>query len=307
VTTIRCFLFLLLLTSLGAAQSAPADMSREIERQVRSYFTLPISEKVKVGAIKPANDIPGFDAVSVGLDAGNGKGPKEYTFLLSKDRRTMFSMTKFDLTRDPFEEVMAKIDIDGRPTRGAKSAKVVVVNFDDLECPFCAQLHHTLFPEILKEYGDRVKFVYKDYPLTDIHPWAMRAAVDANCLAAQDADAYWDFADYIHANKRDVDEEKTPDAQLGAVDRITLLEGQKHNLDPGKLRACVAAQNEDAVRASIKEAEAVGVGATPVLFVNGQRINGAVSAAEIRGSLDAVLKDAERSAPERASSIPGTK
>ena len=70
-------------------------------------------------------------------------------------------------------------------------------------------MHQTLFPQILNEYGDRVTFVYKDYPLTEIHPWAVHAAVDASCLAAQNNDAYWDFADYIHANKQAVDSEKT--------------------------------------------------------------------------------------------------
>jgi len=60
-------------------------------------------------------------------------------------------------------------------------------------------MHQTLFPEIFKEYGDRVVFIYKDDPLSEIHPWAIHAAVDANCLAVQNVDAYWDFADYIHA------------------------------------------------------------------------------------------------------------
>ena len=73
---------------------------------------------------------------------------------------------------------MSKIDIKDRPIRGAKSAKVVVVNFDDFECPYCSQMHKTLFPDILKEYADRVTFVYKDYPLAEIHPWAIHAAVE---------------------------------------------------------------------------------------------------------------------------------
>ncbi len=60
---------------------------------------------------------------------------------------------------------MSKIDVSGRPSRGAKSAKVVVINFDDFECPFCSRMHQTLFPEIFKEYGDRVNFIYKDDPL----------------------------------------------------------------------------------------------------------------------------------------------
>ena len=111
---------------------------------------------------------------------------------------------------------MSKIDTTGRPTRGAKASKVVVVNFDDFECPYCSRMHQTLFPEILKEYGDRITFIYKDYPLVEIHPWAMHAAIDANCLAAQNNDAYWDFADYIHSNQREISNEKTPQARFDA-------------------------------------------------------------------------------------------
>ena len=162
-------------------------------------------------------------------------------------------------------------------------------------------MHQTLFPDILKEYGDRVTFIYKDYPLLEIHPWAMHAAVDANCLAAQNGDAYWDFADYIHANQHEVSNEKTPGARLEAVDKITLLQGQKHNLDVVKLQSCIKAQDEGAVKASMKEAEGIGVeGATPTMFVNGEKLEGAQSVSQMRAALDHALKDANLPVPEHA-------
>jgi protein-disulfide isomerase len=210
-------------------------------------------------------------------------------------------LTKFDLSKDPFAEIMNKIDLNGRPTRGAKASKVIVVNFDDFQCPFCSRMHETLFPGILKEYGDRVTFVYKDYPLTEIHPWAMHAAVDANCLAAQNGDAYWDFADYIHANQHDVNAEKTPAARLEALDKITMLQGQKHNVDVVKLQSCIKAQDESSVKASMKQAEAAGAeGSTPTLFVNGEKLEGAQSVAQMRATLDRALKDANLPVPEHA-------
>ena len=300
---IRRSLLLLLLVCLGCvAQSAPPDVARKIEHQVRSFYTIPVEVKVTVGAISPSTEIPGYDAVSVTIGGGDSK-QKDYKFLLSKDRATLLRLTKFDLTKDPFVELMSKIDVNGRPTRGAKSAKVVVVNFDDFECPYCSSMHQTLFPEIFSEYGDRVTFIYKDDPLAEIHPWAVHAAVDANCLAAQSGDAFWDFADYIHANKREVDAEKTPAARFAAVDKITMLQGQKHNLDAAKLQSCVKAQNEAAVRASMKEAEGLGVNGTPALFINGQKIDGAVPIAEVRAALDAALRDAGESVPQHVPSV----
>jgi protein-disulfide isomerase len=304
VILIRRSLLILLLVCLGCvAQSAPPDVARKIEHQVRSFYTIPAEVKVIVGTITPSTDMPGYDAVSVNIDGGDGK-QKDYKFLLSKDRATMLRVTKFDLNKDPFLDVMNKIDVTGRPSRGPKSAKVVAVNFDDFECPFCSRMHQTLFPEIFKEYGDRVTFIYKDDPLSEIHPWAIHAAVDANCLAAQNADAYWDFADYMHANKREVDTEKTPAARFDVIDKITILQGQKHNLDALKLQSCVKAQNEDAVRASMKEADDLGVNGTPALFINGQKLDGAVPINEVRAALDAALRDAGQPVPQHLPSAP---
>ncbi len=218
----------------------------------------------------------------------------------------MMRVTKFDLSKDPFVEIMGKIDTTGRPTRGAKASKVGVVNFDDLECPFCSRMHQTLFPEILKEYGDRVTFIYKDYPLMEIHPWAVHAAVDANCLAAQSGDAYWDLADYIHANQREVSNEKTPAARFELLDKLTTLQGEKHSLDGVKLQSCIKAQDESAVKASMKEAEAIGVEATPTMFISGEKVDGAVPISELRAALDRALKDANLPVPEHAAATGAT-
>ena len=304
VTTIRRSILILLLICLGCvAQSTPPDVAHKVERQVRSFYSLPPEVVIKVGDITPSTEVPGYDAISVTLGASEGK-PKELKFLISKDRNTMMRVTKFDLTKDPFAELMSKINTAGRPSRGALGAKVLVVNYDDFECPFCSRMHQTLFPEIFKEYGDRVTFVYKDYPLAEMHPWAIHAAVDANCLAGLNPDSYWDFADYIHANKREVDNEKTPGARLDAIDRMALLQGNRHNVDVVKLQACIRAQNEDAVKASMKEADDLGVNATPTLFINGQKIDGAVPLSELRAALDSALREAGQPVPVHLPSAP---
>ena len=297
VTIFRRSILVLLLVCLGcSAQLAPvpSDLNQTIERQVRATYSIPATVRITVGTLRPS-DFTGYDALTISMEGGEKK--QTYDFLLSKDGKTLARMTKLDLTKDPYVEAMKKIDLNGRPTRGSRDAKVVVVNFDDFECPFCSRMHQTLFPELLKEYGDRVEFVYKDYPLTEIHPWATHAAVDANCLAAQNNDAYWDFADHIHANQREVSSEKGRDAQFAALDRMTLEQGQKHNLDQSKLQACVKAQNEDAVKASMHEAEGVGVTATPTLFVNGQEMDGALPITEMRAALDRALQQAGVAVP----------
>ena len=292
---LRRAIFILALVCLGcSAQSVPADQAQRIERQVRSYYSVPANVKVTVGALRPS-EFPDYQALTIHI-AGSGK-ERDYDFLLSKDGKTLLRLTKLDLTKDPYAETMNKIDIAGRPVRGNKDAKVLVVNYDDLECPFCSKMHQVLFPEILKEYGDRVRFVYKDFPIPEIHPWAMHAAVDANCLAAQNSDAYWDFADYIHANQREVSGAGPRDAQYAALDRIAADQGQKHNVDKTSLQTCMKAQKEDQIRAEIREGENLNVAATPTLFVNGEEVDGALPIEEFRATLDRALQQAGVPAP----------
>jgi protein-disulfide isomerase len=298
VNLIRRSVLLLLIVCLGCvAQSASPDLTKKIERQIRSYYKLPPEVHVLIGPPLPSVEFPNYQSVLVTVDSGEKK--QDLTFLVAKDGSSMMRMTKFDLTKDPFAETMSKIDTGGRPTRGAKASKVVVVSFDDFECPFCSRMHQTLFPEIFKDYGDRVTFIYKDYPM-EMHPWAMHAAVDANCLGAQSGDAYWDFADYVHANQHEVSNENTPGARLEELDKLTMLQGQKHNLDVVILQSCIKAQDESAVKASVKEGDAIGVDATPTLFVNGEKIDGAVPIGEVRAALDRALRDANLPVPERA-------
>jgi len=295
-----------LLVCLGcSAQSVAPDLSRKIERQVRSYYNIPPRVNVVLGPLR-ASEFPNYDAITIILDGGDKKST--FDFLVSKDGQTLLRMTKLDLTKDPYAEVMKKIDLTNRPMRGNKNSKVVVVNYDDFQCPFCSRMHENLFPTLLKEYGDRVTFIYKDFPLTEIHPWAVHAAVNANCLAAQNTDAYWDFADYVHSNQKEVNEQKGRDQQFATLDRITLDQGQKHSLDSAKLQACVKTQDDAAIKASMKEAEALGVDGTPALFVNGQKIDGgALPVEDLRAILDHALVDAGVAPPtHRAASSNGS-
>src|SRR2546426_6886896 len=297
VTSLRRSVVLLVLICLGcSAQSVPSEVAQRIERQVRSFYSIPAGVKINLSPLKPS-EFPNYDALTITFEGSDKK--QTYDFLLSKDGKTLMRMAKIDLTKDPYAELMKKIDLSGRPTRGNKDAKVVAVNYDDFECPYCSRMHQTLFPQLLKEYGDRVIFIYKDFPLAEIHPWALHAAVDANCLASQNNDAYWDFADYIHANQTEVNSEKSRDGQFGALDRLAMVQGQNHNLDVAKLQSCMKAQNEDVVKASLREGETLGVNATPTLFVNGQEVDGALPISELRAVFDRALEQAGVPAPAR--------
>jgi protein-disulfide isomerase len=272
------------------AQLVLPELALRIEHRIRTTEGLPTTVGISISGSHHTSEFSGYDTVIVTFDRNGEKENSE--FLLSRDQKTLVRLTKIDLSKDPYAENLRKIDMQGRPVRGNPNAKVMAVNYDDFQCPYCAQAYKTLFPELLKEYGDRVAFIYKDFPLSEIHPWAIHAAVNANCLAAQNNDAYWDFADYIHANRQSVNAEKSLDNQVAALDRIAMTEGAKFGLDSAKLQSCVKAQNDEAVKASVKEGESLGITGTPTMFVNGQMITGAQPASEFRALFDSALRDA---------------
>jgi protein-disulfide isomerase len=305
----RIFLVCALAFALGCSAqsdktSTDAALNRRIAQKVRTTFQLPSSLDVSVGKRGPS-EIPGYDIVPVTLS--NSNHTSTHQFLISKDDKTLIEWEKLDISKD----LMDTINTEGRPERGNKDAKVTIVNYDDFECPFCSRMHQTLFPDLMKTYGSQVKIIYKDYPLVEIHPWAMHAAVDANCLAVQSGDAYWEFADYIHANQKEINGEKRDiDQEYGRIDQLTRDLGSKHKVDSARLDACIKKQDATAVRASMAEGDKLGVGATPTMFVNGERIDGVVSEAALSSVIDRALKDAGQtppSTPKAATSVaPGS-
>ena len=121
---------------------------------------------------------------------------------------------------------------------------MLIVGFDDLECPYCAQMHAEIFPALLARYKDQVRVVYRDFPLEEIHPWAMHAAVDANCLAADSTTGYWNFVDYVHAHADDIaGTEKTAIKADTTLDKLALDEGGRQNMNQAALAACLQKQD----------------------------------------------------------------
>jgi protein-disulfide isomerase len=261
-------------------------VAQKVQRQVRAYFNIPPDVDIKLGPLT-ASEFPNYDNLTVTL-SHEGKS-QTVDFILSKDGTSLIRMTRLDLTKDPYAETMKKIDLAGRPVRGNPDAKVTIVNYDDFECPFCSRMHSTLMSEILPQYGDKVRIIYKDYPLS-MHPWAHHAANDANCLAKESGKDYWEFADYVHANQHAISgPQRDVQQAFGELDRLTLDIGKKNGADATRLQACVKAQAEGAVKSSIAEGDSVGVSATPTMFINGQRMEGALDADQVRAALNQQL------------------
>jgi protein-disulfide isomerase len=272
----------------SASQTIPASVSRKIELMIRSQLSVPPEYNIAIGS-RQKSDVAGYDKIAVTFSLPNEPGRAQtLDFLLSKDGNTLARLSKWDIGADP----MAALPIAGRPVRGNPNAKVTIVNFDDLECPYCARLHAEFFPDALNRYKGLVKFIYIDYPLTEIHPWAMHAAVDANCLADQNGTAYWNYVDYLHTNGPEISgPDNDPAKEAARLDQLAEKEGAQEHVDAGKLAACVAKQDDSQIRAEMKAGEKLGVDATPTFFVNGERWAGELEEPQLWIMIDRALRE----------------
>jgi protein-disulfide isomerase len=167
-----------------------------------------------------------------------------------------------------------KIATDGQPSKGNPAAAVTVVEFTDFQCPSCAATY-PLIERIAAEYGDRVRFVVRDYPL-DMHPDARKAAEAAE--AAREQGKYWEYVALLYQNQSAL----TADKLKEYASRV--------GLDRAKFDAALdSGQFADNVRRDVHDGERAGVNGTPTLFVNGVRVERATYEA-LKAAIDTALK-----------------
>lgn len=275
----------------AAGKPLPPNVAFRVESLLRQKANLPPESTIHIVSLGPSKT-PGFQRINISF-SNSGHTSKPIEFLLSDDTKTLEQVTSFDIAADP----RTLVSPAGRPSRGGPAnAPVVIVGFDDLECPFCARLNDSIFPALTQRYGDKVHFVYKDFPL-DIHPWAMRAAVDVNCLAAESPTGYWDAVDYIHAHAEAIGSDpKDPKANRTLpraeqqLDTIVREQATKQHVDMTPLNACIAKQDTTGIEASKQVGQALNVQSTPTLFINGDKIEGAVPLEFIFHVIDNALR-----------------
>lgn len=155
----------------------------------------------------------------------------------------------------------AEVPVDGAPVRGPAMAPVTIVEVSDFHCPFCKQVQSTL-KQVLERYGDKVKLVYRDFPIDSLHPGARTAAEAARC--ANDQGKFWAYHDKLYAGPPDASPEK-----LKAL-------GAEVGLDLAAFEQCLSSGKHKArVQKDVEEANRLGVNGTPAFFINGRMLPGA--------------------------------
>ena len=176
--------------------------------------------------------------------------------------------------------VVENVSIDDDPILGPEDAPVTIVEFSDFECPFCQRSAEEVLPLILEQYPEQVRLVYRDFPLTQIHPQALPAALASEC--ADDQGKFWEYHDLLFANQSALD-----DASLKAY-------AAQVGVDEAVFDQCYTSQEHlDEVRVDYQDGVTYGVSGTPAFFVNGLRIVGAQPFAVFQQAIDQALAESE--------------
>ena len=268
--------FLLLITAMVAAgfslpgqittpQAPPSEsldpqaaVSQRIEGYLRDLFAWGPETEVSIGPLRES-PIPGLYSVLVRVSEGQRR--VDDVLLVSPDGRYLIRGDFFDTTQDPFAEARESIVTAGHPSRGPADAPVTIVEYGDFQCSTCAEMHPIL-KKILAEHRD-VRLVFKDFPLTGIHNWALAAAIAAQCAYQQSNQSFWRLHDYFLENQK----------QLTAANLQARLDAfaPQAGLNSQQFRACRTQERPRArVEQSMREGTALRVINTPTLFINGR-------------------------------------
>jgi protein-disulfide isomerase len=178
------------------------------------------------------------------------------------------------------------IGVDDDPMLGSPNAKVLIIEFGDYQCPSCRMFWKDVEPRLKKEYIDtgKVKLVFRDFPLTGIHPEALLAAMAVDCAA--DQEKYWQYHDKVFREQYnkgdDVIRFKAADLKKWAKDA---------GLEPAKFDQCLDSEKyKNEVMKDRADGEAAGIQGTPTFFINGRVMGGAQQYLEYKKLIDELLK-----------------
>lgn len=164
---------------------------------------------------------------------------------------------------------------DSDHLRGNKKAPITIVEYSDFQCPYCAKFHETL-NKVMKNYDGKVKWVYRHFPLTKLHPHAVAAAQASECASEQGK--FWEYADELYANQASINKDYLKKA------------AEDIGLNTNKFNTCIdSGKYKDKVQADLKAGENYGVSGTPGSFLNGEELGGAAPYEKLKAKIDNLL------------------
>lgn len=275
----RSALCLALLAAAAAAQRpACAPFDAAARQRVVSYLAARFH--FQNAAVADVQQVPGTCYVRLDLTVPNPD--RRYVFYLAPDRRYLTAAI-YDLDSPPAPpnpDPTADLAREPSPARGPAAAPIVIVEFSDFECPFCARLseYEAALPAAERS---RIRTVFKFFPLSSIHPWAQAAAEAAACVYFQSPPAFWKVHDYLFQHQ-------SAQAAESVAASVEAAAAAAPGFDRARYQSCLALRKSAGIVARDRAlGQQLGVTGTPTLFINGRRYVGMGSAAAFARDLAA--------------------
>lgn len=241
----------------------PAELTRRVEQALRRLYAWGAEYKLELGP-PTATEISNFFAVPVVVIRGTQR--QQEVVSISGDGKHLLLGQIVNIAHDPFAETVKRMDLSGRPSKGPSDAAVTLVAYSDFECPSCKELYRTMKSKIEPKYP-RIRIVFKNYPLTQIHPWSMVAALAGRCAYQQSPEKFWSLHDLVFESQSDITPGNAREKLIGFAQQI--------GLDVVPFNTCLTSDEAwRAVQADVEEGKALQVANTPTLFINGRRYIG---------------------------------
>ena len=202
--------------------------------------------------------------------------------LLTRDGKHLIVGELYNLAVDPKQQALRTISLQDEPTQGPADAPVTIVEYADLECPTCARMHEFLETQVLPRYGNKVRVVFKEFPLP-MHDWSLTAAIACQCAYEMNPASYVPLRTAIFRNQQLINITNLRDTVLSY--------GEQAGVDRVKLAGCLDAKSSlPRIQRDMAEAKRINVNQTPTLFINGRMMVGLPSEDAYFQAIDAALR-----------------
>jgi len=264
----------------GSGQNTPKKSALDkptLEAYLRHLWVLDPQMSMTIADPQPS-ELPGFQDVKVKI--AMGPQSQEVALMVSKDGAKVLQASVWDINSNPFKKDIDKLKTQFEPSIGTPGATVVIVAFSDFQCPYCKEEAQMLRKNLLAAFPTQVRLYFKTFPLESLHPWAKPAAIASRCVYQQDGAAFWEFHDWIFENQAST----TPE---NLKDKVLEWAKARKDVDSLRLGQCIDTKATEAdVNATIAEAQSLGVGGTPTLFINGRKIDRTIDWPNLKRIID---------------------
>ena len=255
-------------TTHAPAKSAPAKSSVHLPSEevvndfMHQMFGYDSSLTWKITAIKPA-EAEGLAEVDVTLQGPQGAQGQKFYVTPDDHHAVVGQILPFG--PHPFDAARKELDKRANgPSRGPANAPVTVVEFSDLQCPHCKEAQPTL--DKLAAEDKNVRVVFQNFPIAQIHDWAMKAAEYGDCIGRSSSDAFWKFIGSVYGAQSDITAANADEKLKGFADAA--------GANANETAACAAKpETETRVQHSIDLGKSLDVNSTPTIFINGRALS----------------------------------